>query len=107
VAQTPRLPVVEDGMEVEFLACPTCTEVTMVEMPPCSDEHGFDCPDRACTMCGTALTMAGVVMGSGLMGSGLMGSGLMGSDVMGSDVMGGDVTVNRAGRAARRKRPAA
>jgi hypothetical protein len=73
---------VEDVMEVEFLACPTCTEVTMVEMPPCSDEHGFDCPDRACTMCGTALTMAGVVMG-------------------------GDLAVNRAGRAARRKRPAA
>jgi hypothetical protein len=33
-------------------------------------------------MCGTALTMAGVVMG-------------------------GDIAVNRAGRAARRKRPAA
>ena len=49
-------------MEVEFLACPTCTEVTVVEVPPCADEHGFDCPDRACTVCGTALTVAGVAM---------------------------------------------
>jgi hypothetical protein len=49
-------------MEVEFLTCPTCTQVTVVETPPCSDEHGFDCPDRACTMCGTALTIAGIAM---------------------------------------------
>ena len=49
-------------MEVEFLPCPTCTQVTVVEMPPCADEHGFDCPDRACTMCGTALTVAGIAM---------------------------------------------
>ena len=53
---------VEDLMEVEFMPCPTCTEVTVVEVPPCTDEHGFDCPDRACTMCGTALTVAGVAM---------------------------------------------
>ena len=49
-------------MEVEFMPCPTCTEVTVVEVPPCLDEHGFDCPDRACTMCGTALTVAGVAV---------------------------------------------
>jgi hypothetical protein len=49
-------------MEVEFLTCPTCTQVTVVETPPCADEHGFDCPDRACTMCGTALTIAGIAM---------------------------------------------
>jgi hypothetical protein len=53
---------VEDVMEVEFLPCPTCTQVTVVEMPPCADEHGYDCPDRACTMCGTALTVAGIAM---------------------------------------------
>jgi hypothetical protein len=53
---------VEDEMEVEFLACPTCTQVTVVEVPPCVDEHGLDCPDRACTMCGTALTVGGVAM---------------------------------------------
>lgn len=69
-------------MEVEFLACPTCTEVTLVEIPPCPDEHGFDCPDRACTMCGTALTVAGVAMV-------------------------GDAAANSARRAGRQKRPAA
>ena len=69
-------------MEVEFLACPTCTEVTLVEIPPCPDEHGFDCPDRACTMCGTALTVAGVAMVGG-------------------------AAANSARRAGRQKRPAA
>ena len=42
-------------MDVEFRPCPTCREVTIVEVPPCADDHGLDCPDRACTKCGTAL----------------------------------------------------
>ena len=57
-------------MEVEFLPCPTCSEVTVVEVPPCTDEHGFDCPDRACTMCGTALTIAGVAMVGDILAAG-------------------------------------
>lgn len=57
-------------MEVEFLACPTCAEVTVVEAPPCLDEHGLDCPDRACTVCGTALTIAGVAMVGDVMANG-------------------------------------
>lgn len=69
-------------MEVEFLACPTCTQVTVVEIPPCADEHGFDCPDRACTMCGTALTVSGIAMV-------------------------GDIVANRARQVGHRKRPAA
>jgi hypothetical protein len=43
-------------MEPEFLPCPTCCEVTLVEVPPCSDAHDDACPDRACTVCGAALT---------------------------------------------------
>ena len=43
-------------MELEFLPCPTCRDITLVEVPPCPDAHGTDCPDRACTVCGTALT---------------------------------------------------
>jgi hypothetical protein len=61
---------VEDLMEVEFMPCPTCSEVTVVEVPPCADEHGFDCPDRACTMCGTALTVAGVAMVGDILAAG-------------------------------------
>ncbi|MDT4946861.1 MAG: hypothetical protein QOH14_3594 [Pseudonocardiales bacterium] len=38
-----------------FLPCPTCAEVTLVEAPPCSDGHGSECPDRACTGCGAAV----------------------------------------------------
>ena len=46
-------------MEPEFLPCPTCGEITLVEVPPCVDEHGMDCSDRACTRCGTGLSVAG------------------------------------------------
>jgi hypothetical protein len=42
-------------MDFEFRPCPTCREVTIVEVPPCGDDHGLDCPDRACTICATAL----------------------------------------------------
>lgn len=46
-------------MEPEFIPCPTCRQITLAEVPPCADEHGANCPDRACTVCGTALTFAG------------------------------------------------
>ena len=49
-------------MELEFMPCPACREVTLVEIPPCADEHGAGCPDRACTVCGAGLTFAGTPM---------------------------------------------
>ncbi len=45
-------------MELDLMPCPTCLEVTLVEVPPCPDEHGAGCPDRACTVCGTAFSLA-------------------------------------------------
>lgn len=39
--------------------CPSCATVVAFEEPPCPD--GLEeCPDQACTMCGTAL-FTGVV----------------------------------------------
>ena len=50
-------------MEVEFLPCPTCGVVVAVDMPPCADGHSPDeCPDRACTQCGTALVRDPIVL---------------------------------------------
>ena len=46
-------------METDFLPCPTCRAITLAEVPPCDDDHGARCPDRACTVCGTALTLSG------------------------------------------------
>jgi DNA polymerase III alpha subunit (gram-positive type) len=39
----------------QYLHCPTCADVRLAEAPPCADGHGYDCPERACTDCGTAL----------------------------------------------------
>ncbi|MEP6852181.1 MAG: hypothetical protein ABJA87_05925 [bacterium] len=49
-------------MELELMPCPICLDVTLVEIPPCLDEHGGNCPDRACTVCGAAFTRADVVL---------------------------------------------
>jgi hypothetical protein len=50
-------------MEVEFLPCPTCGVVVAVDIPPCADGHSPDeCPDRACTQCGTALVRDPMVL---------------------------------------------
>lgn len=38
-----------------YLHCSTCAEFRLTEAPPCADGHGPDCPERACTDCGTAL----------------------------------------------------
>lgn len=46
----------------QYLPCPTCAAVTLVETPPCSDGHGADCPDRACSDCGTALLIDPVLI---------------------------------------------
>jgi hypothetical protein len=47
-------------MDAEFLRCPTCETIVLVEVPQypdrCPDGHTpEECPDRACTQCGTAL----------------------------------------------------
>jgi hypothetical protein len=39
----------------QYLPCPICATVALVETPPCGDGHGADCPDRACSGCGAAL----------------------------------------------------
>jgi hypothetical protein len=50
-------------MEVEFLPCPTCGVVVAVDVPPCADGHSsHECPDRACTQCGTALVRDPMVL---------------------------------------------
>jgi hypothetical protein len=59
----------ESVMEIEFLPCPTCAVVVIVDIPPCDEGHAPDeCPDRACTQCGTALVrdpiMATIVSGA-------------------------------------------
>jgi hypothetical protein len=35
--------------------CSTCGDEREFEQPPCADGHGPDCPERACTVCGTAV----------------------------------------------------
>ena len=38
--------------------CPTCEDVVEFVQPPCADGHtddGGECPEWACTDCGTAL----------------------------------------------------
>ncbi|MCU1657003.1 MAG: hypothetical protein JWO57_1659 [Pseudonocardiales bacterium] len=41
----------------QYACCPSCADVRFVEAPPCGEGHGADCPDRACTGCGTALVL--------------------------------------------------
>lgn len=48
-----------------FLHCPICARQQPVEVPPCIDGHGAECPERVCTVCGTAL-LAGSVIGCDL-----------------------------------------
>ncbi|MEU9510138.1 hypothetical protein AB0D32_28095 [Micromonospora sp. NPDC048170] len=42
-------------MSERELYCDTCEGVEPFEVPPCADGHGADCPELACTGCGTAL----------------------------------------------------
>ena len=37
------------------LYCSNCADLRPSEAPPCTDGHGAECPDRACTVCGSAL----------------------------------------------------
>jgi hypothetical protein len=40
-----------------IIECPTCASPRVFEQPPCADGHGLDCPERACTECGTAVLL--------------------------------------------------
>jgi hypothetical protein len=44
------------------LRCEVCAGVRVFERPPCGDEHGADCPEWACTRCGSAALVAPIVM---------------------------------------------
>jgi hypothetical protein len=35
--------------------CLSCASVTAFEQPPCPDEHGSECPERLCVLCGAAV----------------------------------------------------
>jgi hypothetical protein len=35
--------------------CLSCASITPFEQPPCPDEHGVDCPERLCVLCGAAV----------------------------------------------------
>lgn len=45
-------------MDVITRHCSTCGEERLFEQPPCGDGHGADCPERACTGCGSAILVA-------------------------------------------------
>ncbi|MEU6078548.1 hypothetical protein [Micromonospora sp. NPDC047074] len=47
-------------MSERELYCDTCGGVVPFETPPCADGHGADCPELACTGCGTAVLIATV-----------------------------------------------
>jgi hypothetical protein len=43
------------GMDDGYVYCPDCADFRAVEIPDCPDGHGRDCPERACSTCGSAL----------------------------------------------------
>jgi hypothetical protein len=57
----PKVPVVRlaDAADLTALTeeaqCPVCAKSVPVEAPVCLDGHGHDCPERLCTLCGSAL----------------------------------------------------
>ena len=47
-------------MDSRLWHCPPCGELTVCVQPPCADGHtddGGDCPEWACTDCGSAVVM--------------------------------------------------
>jgi hypothetical protein len=46
---------VEQALGIEEAPCPVCGKSVPVETPECVDGHGPDCPERLCTLCGSAL----------------------------------------------------
>lgn len=55
-----------------YATCPTCAALRLVEVPPCADGHGADCPDACCVECGTALFLDPVLLGAGARSSTLV-----------------------------------
>ena len=45
---------------LDYGFCPVCAVDQLLEVPPCADGHGQDCPDRACASCGTGLWLDSV-----------------------------------------------
>ncbi|MFC5748776.1 hypothetical protein [Actinomadura rugatobispora] len=45
--------------------CSACGDEREFEQPPCPDGHGADCPERACTACGTAVLVDPPMPGAG------------------------------------------
>jgi len=43
------------GVPVIDSFCLSCASITLFEQPPCPDEHGSDCPERLCVLCGAAV----------------------------------------------------
>jgi hypothetical protein len=50
-------------MPTELRWCPSCRAERVFEMPPCPDEHGGDCPERACVDCGEAVLIGLTLVG--------------------------------------------
>jgi hypothetical protein len=44
------------------LHCDVCAQLRPFELPPCVEGHGTDCPDWACTGCGSAVFLAPTIM---------------------------------------------
>lgn len=44
-------------VSLPWLDCPTCGDERAFEAPECLDGHATDCPDLACTSCGTAVVL--------------------------------------------------
>jgi hypothetical protein len=44
------------------LHCDVCAKLRPFEQPPCVEGHGSDCPDWACTGCGSAVFLAPTIM---------------------------------------------
>jgi hypothetical protein len=55
-------------MPTELRWCPGCRAERVFEMPPCADEHGADCPERACVECGGAVVTGHVLIAPSLVG---------------------------------------
>lgn len=45
------------GTELVLRWCAGCSAQQLFEVPPCTDGHGHDCPDLACTGCGAAAVL--------------------------------------------------
>lgn len=45
--------------------CVSCADDRHFEMPPCEDDHGFDCLDLACVECGHAIVVGIMIASDG------------------------------------------